>query len=114
MVGLPGPTNICHLAYRDDQHRGVLEKLRPIGQIGRRNQLRGGNMNVRTGLSRVTRATMVIFVVALCLPAALTAGAGYAAESTKSTVKPPPGALKPVPATGIGTPAAMDDPRCNV
>ena len=71
-------------------------------------------MTVRKWLSRVTRGTMVIFVVAVCLPAALTAGAGFAADSTKSTVKPPPGALKPVPATGMGTPAAMDDPRCNV
>ena len=57
---------------------------------------------------------MVIFVVAVSLPAALTAGAGFAADSTTSTVTPPPGALKPVPATGMGTPAAMDDPRCNV
>ena len=70
-------------------------------------------MKVRKRLSRVSRATMVIFV-AVCLSAALTAGVGSAAESTKSTVTPPPGALKPVPATGMGTPAAMDDPRCNV
>ena len=71
-------------------------------------------MKVRKRLSRVTKATIVIFVVAVCLPAALTAGAGFAADSTTSTVTPPPGALKPVPATGMGTPAAMDDPRCNV
>ena len=71
-------------------------------------------MNIRTRLSRVTKATMVIFVVAVCLPAALTAGPAFAADSAKSTVKPPTGAVKPVPATGMGTPAAMDDPRCNV
>jgi hypothetical protein len=71
-------------------------------------------MNDLTRRSIVRKATLAIFAVAACLPAAaLTAGAGYAADS-KSSVKPPTGALKPVPATGMGTPAAMDDPRCNV
>jgi hypothetical protein len=68
-------------------------------------------MNGLTRRSHVNRVMLVIFVVAVCLPAALTAGAGFAATST---VAPPPGALKPVPATGMGTPAAMDAPRCNV
>ena len=67
----------------------------------------------RTRVSRVTRATVAIFAVAVCLPTALTAGTSFAADSTKVVVQPPKGAAKPVPGTGMGTQAAIDDPRCN-
>ena len=40
-------------------------------------------------------------------------GADGDAASTAVVVTPPDGAGKPVPGTGIGTKAAMDDERCN-
>ena len=56
-----------------------------------------------------------MFAVAVCLPAALMAGTGYAADSSdKVVVKPPKGAGAGRRGPGMGTPAAMDDPRCNV
>ena len=52
-----------------------------------------------------------MFVIAVCMPAAVGLSGASAASST---VKPPEGAAKPVAGTGMGTKAAMDDPRCNV
>jgi hypothetical protein len=71
-------------------------------------------MQVRNRLSLAPSTRVAILAVAVCLPAALVAGPGLAADSSKVVVKPPTGAAKPVAATGMGTPAAMDDPRCNV
>jgi len=73
----------------------------------------GGYVMGGTRLARVTRATVAVFAVAVCLPAALIAGPGFAADSTKVVVQPPKGAAKPVPGSGMGTQAALDGPRCN-
>jgi len=67
----------------------------------------------RTRLSRLSRTTVALFAVAVCLPAALLASPGFAADSTKVVVQPPKGAVKPVAGTGMGTQAALDNPRCN-
>ena len=72
-------------------------------------------MNVRT--RRGPRLLATVTAAALALSAlTLLGGAAGAANGNDTTmvVTPPTGALKPVPATGMGTPAAMDDPRCNV
>ncbi|MFI5045731.1 MAG: hypothetical protein ACHQIG_01590 [Acidimicrobiia bacterium] len=71
-------------------------------------------MNTRRGPSRLVKTAVLLFVIAVCMPAVL-AGAGYAATAsdTKVTVKPPPGAAKPVPGSGMGTQAAMSNSRCN-
>src|SRR5690349_11667546 len=90
--------------------QGALENVGPVRQIGAQNHIDGGNHMRTRQRPRALRATMAVFVVAVCLPAALAAAPGFAAEATKSTVTPPPGAAKPVPATGMGTPAAMEDP----
>jgi hypothetical protein len=64
---------------------------------------------------RVTRAVVAMFAVAMCLPATLIASAGSAADSssTKLVVKVPEGAAKPVAGSGMGTQAALDNPRCS-
>ena len=48
----------------------------------------------------------------MCASALLGTGAGHAATE-EVVVKPPQGAAKPVSGTGMGTQAALDDPRCN-
>ena len=54
------------------------------------------------------------FAVAVAATTFAVAGVGQGhAASTAVVVKPPDGAAKPVPGTGIGTTAAMDDERCN-
>jgi hypothetical protein len=49
--------------------------------------------------------------VALCASVVVGSGTGHAGTGAV-VVKPPKGAAMPVAATGIGTKAAMDDPRC--
>ena len=71
-------------------------------------------MNVRT--RRGPRLLATVTAAALALSAlTLLGGAAGAANGNDTTlvVKPPKGAAKPVAGTGIGTAAAMDDPRCN-
>jgi hypothetical protein len=51
-------------------------------------------------------------VVSLSGLAVLSGESGYAASTDVVVVKPPKGAAKPVPGTGIGTKAATDDSRC--
>ncbi|HEY7107549.1 MAG TPA: hypothetical protein VH986_14190 [Acidimicrobiia bacterium] len=68
-------------------------------------------MNARgTRLRRLAQCTVTIVVVSAS--ALLVAGPGNAASTDVVVVKPPKGAAKPVPGTGIGTKAAMQDPRC--
>ena len=68
-------------------------------------------MNARgERVRRVARCVVAIAVVSLS--GVLAAGHGYAASSDVVVVKPPKGAAKPVPGTGIGTQAAMEDARC--
>jgi len=71
-------------------------------------------MGARRRCSRVARRSVgFVIVVVACLPLVVTAGPAVAADSSSASVKPPKGAAKPVAGTGMGTPAAMDDPRCN-
>jgi hypothetical protein len=58
----------------------------------------------------VARRIFAIAIVSASV--ALTAGHGYAVGPNVVVAKPPKGAAKPVPGTGIGTQAAMEDPRC--
>jgi hypothetical protein len=44
----------------------------------------------------VARASVVLFVLAVCVPAAVSAGTGFAADSSTVVVKAPKGAAKPV------------------
>jgi hypothetical protein len=74
-------------------------------------QAKGGNMNARgKRLRRFAQCSVAIAVVAAS--ATLVAGQASAAGTDVVVVKPPKGAAQPVPGTGIGTKAAMDDPRC--
>ncbi len=59
----------------------------------------------------VTVAVSALAVSALTLVGGT--GAAGAAKGDDMVVKVPKGAAKPVAGTGIGTAAAMDDPRCN-
>ncbi|MEX1009342.1 MAG: hypothetical protein WD271_16095 [Acidimicrobiia bacterium] len=62
---------------------------------------------------RCGRVVKSVVVIAVAVSAFTVVGAGHGdAASTAVVVKPPAGAAKPVPGTGIGTQAAMDDPRC--
>ncbi|HXY94582.1 MAG TPA: hypothetical protein VEP49_19125, partial [Acidimicrobiia bacterium] len=67
------------------------------------------------GGARVRRAAgvAVTVVVALFGLAVVGARSGHAAGTDVVVVKPPKGAAQPVPGTGIGTKAALDDPRCH-
>jgi hypothetical protein len=58
-------------------------------------------------LARIARALLTAGFVLILV------GGGATSARAGGTVKPPPGAARPVAATGIGTPAAMTDPRCN-
>lgn len=69
-------------------------------------------MERRTRASRRLKVTVAAVAVAVCAPTVLSAGPGHAAAD-KVVVKPPEGAAKPAPGTGMGTRAALDDPRCN-
>ena len=74
----------------------------------------GRGCEVRTGRRRVSTSTKVavlVAVVAVCGPALLSTRADAAAGEV--VVERPQGAAKPVPASGLGTRAALDDPRCN-
>jgi hypothetical protein len=51
-------------------------------------------------------------IAALCVPFALNAANGSAAVH-RAAVETPAGAAKPVPGSGMGTLAALDDARCN-
>jgi len=63
--------------------------------------------------ARLRRVAKVLVVIALMSASLVLAAADtYAASSDAVVVKPPKGAGKPVAATGIGTQAAMTDPRC--
>ena len=56
-------------------------------------------MGARGTVARVARgagASGVLFVLAVCVPAAVSAGTGFAADSSTVVVKPPKGAAKPV------------------
>jgi hypothetical protein len=57
-------------------------------------------------------AQCIVAIAAVFASAVLAAGHGHAASSDVVVVKPPKGAAKPVPGTGIGTEAAMQGPRC--
>jgi hypothetical protein len=62
---------------------------------------------------RRRHAVKSLVVIAVAVSASAVVGAGHGdAASTAVVVKPPAGAAKPVPGTGIGTQAAIDDPRC--
>ena len=69
-------------------------------------------MKARARFSLRRNATVSIIAVAMCASALLGTGAGHAATE-EVVVKPPQGAAKPVSGTGMGTQAALDDPRCN-
>jgi len=68
-------------------------------------------MNARG--ARLRRVAQLVVVVAIVSASAVLAAANtYAASTDAVVVKPPKGAGKPVAATGIGTKAAMENPRC--
>jgi len=68
-------------------------------------------MNARG--ARLRRVAQVVVVIAIVSASAVLAAVNtYAASSDAVVVKPPKGAGKPVAATGIGTQAAMEGPRC--
>lgn len=67
--------------------------------------------------TRVRRApstvALVLAVTAALAATSLLGGTADAASGNAVVVKPPKGAAKPAPGTGLGTQAALDDPRCN-
>jgi len=71
----------------------------------------GGAMKARA--RRVPRAVTTCAIVLALSTAALLGGTADAASGGGMVVKPPPGAAQPPPGTGMGTQAALDDPRCD-
>lgn len=68
-----------------------------------------GGVSHRRTIGRIVVSTLTVVLAA---PAVLLAG-DAPAWGARLVVKPPEGAAKPVPGSGMGTRAALDDPRCN-
>src|SRR5262245_37496546 len=112
---MPVGLQIIELPWREDLVRGCLASRSAACKILATSPftgcaVQGGNMVARSA-GRGSALRPFVLIAAALLVAAMLAPSASAASS--SSAKTPKGALKPIPATGMGTAAAMNNPLCN-